>query len=524
MSDGGVIIQYSQVSTVEDDDIELPALPSSTLTSTTASSHTLLHPSHTLQHASSSSSSQHPQQKGEEDEVVQDEEEGGSLPGGIVHAIRNDNPFPISRPPSQYRDILYGLFFLIHFLAILFITLIEKTSLRHAVLNYGRAGSWASIVMSLILVSTVSGVIVFIVLKIGDARLALLTYSAIGSFLLKICLGNILLIVRSPFSFLGVFLLISAFLDSGRLRPAHRALGFTSTVIQLALDVNAVYGLTLSLACIGIVATQTCVLLWWGSFYIGVLSTVSPGWVAAMTLVMLFSLTWTTQIFHYLISFLVGGCTLYYFAKDENEILDRRERVRLYTVCALTTSFGSICKAALFSLPAQMCLHVQAWMLRSLSPASLCARCLTGFERWTGLMEWAARHSKLNVPLMAVYGRTMARTAEDLCTFNAETLRTAEEEFTSYSLGCLATSVAGVVAIIFGLLAEARSIYSWPLFFFLCFYLAYCAISLTLHIYASAVDAFIVAAATFPARFAKENQLVLLRFLRTGDPDLLPAF
>jgi hypothetical protein len=53
-----------------------------------------------------------------------------------------------------------------------------------------------------------------------------------------------------------------------------------------------------------------------------------------------------------------------------------------------------------------------------------------------------------------------------------------------------------------------------------CFYLAYCGISLAIQIYSAAIDALMVASALNPLRFAKENQIVFLRFLRTSESAL----
>lgn len=454
------------------------------------------------------------------DDYIPHEEEDVLHPG-IVHAIRNDNPFPISKPPTKYRDPQYGLLFIIHFIGIIVLTMFESSSMRHSVLNYGRAGSWASIVMSLTLLSTVCGCLLFFLFKSAEFRSIVISYGIIFSFILKICIGNILLIMRSHFSFLGVFVLLSAFFDSGRMKPARVSLGFTGTLMQLALDVNTVYGLSLTIACMGIVAAQTCVLLWWGSFYIGMISTVHPGIVVFMTLIMAFSLYWTAQFFHHFIGFVVGGCTLYYFVRNQNEPIDKSSRILLYLKCGLTTSFGSLCKAAIFVMPAQFVLHCHSWIVRNMSQAGSCYRLLFCFSYFgDGLVSWARKYNKLTIPSLAVYGRTLYSTADDQLTFYPGTLQSSQEDYTSYSLGCIATCVAGVISILFGLMAEAKHLYSWPLFFVLCFYLTYFGVSISLHIYSSAVDAFVLAAAINPDQFAKENQLVLLRFMRTGDPEL----
>ena len=71
--------------------------------------------------------------------------------------IRNDKPCPISKPPPKRRDYLYSWAFLLHFIAIFLLSLIEQKSLGDSLINYGRAGSWSSILMIVILVGSFLG-------------------------------------------------------------------------------------------------------------------------------------------------------------------------------------------------------------------------------------------------------------------------------------------------------------------------------------------------------------------------------
>ena len=83
-----------------------------------------------------------------------------------------------------------------------------------------------------------------------------------------------------------------------------------------------------------------------------------------------------------------------------------------------------------------------------------------------------------------------------------------------------ALEAALLVAVALAIAAEKSSDSSWPLLALVCFCLAYCGLSLCVHVYCSAVDALIAAAFLSPEKFAKENQIVFLRFLRTAESAL----
>jgi hypothetical protein len=87
-------------------------------------------------------------------------------------------------------------------------------------------------------------------------------------------------------------------------------------------------------------------------------------------------------------------------------------------------------------------------------------------------------------------------------------------------LSAVAKEVGGVIAIAMGVLAGRKEGSSWPMFFFVCFYLAYCGLSLCLALYSAGVDALLVVFVEEPDRFAQENQIVFLRLLRTTETAL----
>jgi hypothetical protein len=284
-----------------------------------------------------------------------------------------------------------------------------------------------------------------------------------------------------------------------------------------------------------IVILQTLLLLWWGAFFIGILSEVSPSYVDLLIVVMVLSLYWIIQFFHAFVSFLVGGCVLWYFMKDESEEFHASDRVMLYMRCALTTSLGTLCKGALLTPPAQVVLTLHTWGHSSGSigetgygyeqPQSyygcrICTckglvRCLTD-----GFVESAMKFNRLAFCLSSLYGRTLCKAAELQASDHPHSIKLCLEDDTAYTLSAVATTLAGFFSIIIGLLADRNEGRSWPLFFFVIYCLSFSGISVVLHTYRSAIDALIVAFSNSPEKFAEENQLIFLRFMRHSESAL----
>lgn len=283
--------------------------------------------------------------------------------------IRNDKPFPISRPPPKHRDWIYALIFLLHFGGILLLSLIEKNSLKDSLLNYGRASSWSSMLMIITLLGSFFGAFLSFIIGMQSIRDTLMSLSISFSIILKILFGNILLILRakgSQYSFLGIILIISALIDTFWYKSAKDNVSFTSTLIQVVIDIAKIYGNSFFLLCVTIIFTQTCILLWWGAFFIGLVSTIPAGYVEPFIIILLLSLFWITQFFHTLVSFIVGGCVLWTFEmippncnsssncieEQDSNTLDDTEvaivvdnpghKLFLYVQCALTTSLGKL--------------------------------------------------------------------------------------------------------------------------------------------------------------------------------------
>jgi len=274
-------------------------------------------------------------------------------------------------------------------------------------------------------------------------------------------------------------------------------------------------------ATVAIVVTQTFVLLWWGVFFVGLISNVSSGYAEYFIIILAISLYWIAQFFQALLAFIVGGCTLWYFVKRDGDSLGASARVLLHVHCGLTTSLGSICKGALFSPLSHRILAMHNWSRGR--PSTVVTRCSArGFvgSFCAPFLYSARRHHRLAFCLTATYGRTLCKAAEEQMQLHPETIDISVEDATCFTLTSTATEIAGVMAIIFGVVAERKEGSAWPLFFFVCFCLAYCGLSLSVHVYRSAVDALIVAFAVQPERFARENQIVFLRLLRSTETAL----
>ena len=94
------------------------------------------------------------------------------------------------------------------------------------------------------------------------------------------------------------------------------------------------------------------------------------------------------------------------------------------------------------------------------------------------------------------------------------------DDSTRYDLCCTAKSLAGLVALITGLLIDPLAGSSLPLFLAVCFLLIFSGINLALTVYTAAVDGIIVAFFMQPETLKRENQIVYLRFLRKSETAL----
>lgn len=260
------------------------------------------------------------------------------------HAISNSRPFPISKPPVKHRDVGFGIAFLLHFICIFLLSFVENNSLKHAAISYQRAGSWASIIMISTLLGSFFGALSLMVLmSFPQHKESILSFCLMFSLVLKICVGNILLIMRSNYSIVGCLVLFSAVWDGIRYKQAKVSIPFTVMMMNAVETILCHYGSRLKIVYAGILAAQTCVLLWWGAFSIGLIATINTQYLIFLIPTMYFSLFWISSFFHQLLSFVLGGCVVWYYVQEDlpaNAMLSEYDFGSLPSQSTLSNSFS----------------------------------------------------------------------------------------------------------------------------------------------------------------------------------------
>eukprot|EP01038_Epipyxis_sp_PR26KG_P006202 gene6202-8540_t len=428
---------------------------------------------------------------------------------------RNDT-FVLSKPPPNYRDKYFAICFLVHFLLLSVLFIAERNSIAERLITNHSNNASEMMFIIITLLGGVFGVVYIVIISFSNIRDNVLIGSLLSSIVLKICIGNVLLIMRSVVSFIGVFILISAIADSFRYRNCRDNVAFTSALLMMIGNVTNQYGYGFAVVVSFIVIIQTMLLVVWSAFFISLISIASKGFVLVVVGLMLLSLFWITQVFHALMAFVVGGCILWIFVKQEKEALNPTKRLLLYLQCGMTTSFGSLCKGALFVPPCHLILLLSHWVHGRTNNNTCNVKGLVSYII-SPLVETAKKNNKLTFSLMATYGRTFSKSAEDHITSNPETLDICVDDNTAFVLQSASVSIAAIISIIFCFFANRNRGDLWSVYFFLSFYLGYCGLSLTLHAYSSAVDALVVSSALNPILFARNDQIVFLRFLRTSE-------
>jgi hypothetical protein len=392
-------------------------------------------------------------------------------------SIRNESLAPISRPPSNPRDKLFGLAFAFHLCLIFAFSVLPIKESKNESFNYDNARSLSS----LMVIAAISGGIFGAILSISMAnevfREILFSYSLKLSIILKLFAGIVFLIMQ-PYVWcqvIGVIILLTVVVDVIQFNSSNSKLKFTSALAQFSLTIGKLYGSSLFFACSIVVILQTLVLLWWSATLISFLQKLSLTYSNVVMMVMLLSLYWISQFFSALMSYLVGGCVLWHFVREDEEELEfsPSRRVSLHMRCALTASFGTICKGALLSHAAHIVLAVNNWAkLDSATSASRAARSLASWSTGS-LTHSAMKYNKLAYCLTATFGRTFCKAAEVQAHMHPETIRISVEDNTAHALRAISTFLAGFVAVICGIIVENHEENSWIFFLILVFYLNY---------------------------------------------------
>jgi|MDTB01.3.fsa_nt_gb hypothetical protein len=423
-----------------------------------------------------------------------------------------DSPAPISRSPSQPRDGWYAVGFLGHFAVTILLSFAEggKRETESAFLMSGYdAGSWASILMIVCLLSAIIGLILAgFGLMDSSVRGEVLSAGVLmANILVQICVGNTFLLLKQHYSF-GLYFLSSALMCLVRYRMHASRLAFLGSLMDLVTEIFTAYQYTLVVACALALAAQTLVLLWWGAFFVSLFSSSLPlGALAGewpTLLFLLFSWYWITQFFQALVSFVLGGCVLWYYEarrlEGREEVNPGGARVRLYSTCALTSSLGSVCKGGLYAGLSSRVLSLSnlfveqrdyALALRSTYVVHFYDTCIA---LMAPLTHFARRNNKLALSISAAYGFTYSKSGIDQYNKYPQSvdmlLLDADEEM--QTLNALGNTVAGTMALVFALSAQNTGS-SRSLFLLLVYLMAYSGVTLSLHCYSAAIYGFVVA-------------------------------
>eukprot|EP01041_Mallomonas_annulata_P009731 gene9731-20241_t len=398
--------------------------------------------------------------------------------------------------------------------------------------------------------------IVFIILMTSSEflRTSFLRVSIQFAITIQILMGIIIILEGGLWKWLGVYYLASSTIYLMSFKHAQDTLIFSSALIEMIIDIQKKFGSSLVICCFCITVVHTCLLLLWAAVFIAYIAEASEVQEIIVATVLVMSLHWVSQFFHALMSTVVGGCIIYYFARDdfpssgntaavrivhdsivmdtfdvtaaaaeevERLVPQRTDKVLLYAQCGFTSSLGSVNKAALLSPPAQIVLNLLHW-------TRVDARRGGSGQSWSwtrsmvfwvcGWMEGhAQRHSRLALSSVSAYGNTLCRAGHDLSSLHPEVFSLQQEDATGVLLRAVVTSASCVIAVLLALLAEKKEGAAWPSFLILCFYLSGTSLSLPLHVFRGSVDALIVAYSNHQERFANTNPLVFQRFFRMAE-------
>ena len=256
--------------------------------------------------------------------------------------IGNDNPIPLSRPPSKGRDKLYAILFVLHFGFLLLFTLLEREKVTNAFLLRSKVGNWTSMITITTILGSFFGSLVIFLISNAETRIIFISQAILISIVMQICLANIFFIFANKLFVLGFVLFISSLYFASRYKACKDSINFTDAVIGLVCDISSRYGNWLVLTCGFIVFIHTIFLLFWGIYTVNLFANIAEKYTSIFLISMLISLYWITKVFHGFIAYIIGGCIVWYFIRDEQEIFLPRKRLMLHIRCSLSTSLGSI--------------------------------------------------------------------------------------------------------------------------------------------------------------------------------------
>jgi hypothetical protein len=259
------------------------------------------------------------------------------------------------------------------------------------------------------------------------------------------------------------------------------------------------------------------------------LAGIPVNYLALLLVAMSISIYWIVKIFHGAMAFIVGGCIIWHFIREENTLFEPKKRLYFHIRCVMSVSFGSLCKAALVTGFSDFILSLHIWsedLRPSTSWSRTIARCCNCQRLVAAIispfLNFAYNNNRLGYCLTAIYGQTFSKAGEFYSSRHPRTIELCVQDMCHFNLTCIVVEVAGIISIFFGLFSysESKGYYTEGTFLAIIYFLAYSGMSLCIEVYKSAVDALIVSFAIKPEKLANENQIIFLRFLRTADPSL----
>ena len=448
-----------------------------------------------------------------------------------VHSmsVGNDNPIPLTRPPPKNRDIFYVFLFILHIISVSLLSLLERDEVADSFLTKNKLGNWTSMIMISTILGSFFGSLIIFLISNSETRTILLSQSIPISIVLLIGLANILLWQNQLIP--GAAFFISSILFIFRYKDAVASVNFTDATINFVIQICQNYGSWLTLTCVFAVFIHTCTVLGWGVYLVYLLATISAKYTTVILVVMLFSLYWVTKLFHAFVAYVVGGCVVWYFIRDDQEIFLPRKRLMLHIRCACTTSFGSLLCGSLLSDLSEVILTIHNWgndnrglVVTSENviqrQQSRCKRVITALI--SPFLNFASSHNRLAFVLTAVYGVTFRKASELQVKRFPQSIEFFISNISNFNLSLIAVEIASIISLFFGILtiANSRDNYTEGTFLTIIYLVSYCTISLCVEVYQAAIDALVVVYSIKPDKLASENQIIFLRFLRTSDPSL----
>jgi hypothetical protein len=254
---------------------------------------------------------------------------------------------PLSRSPSRWRDFTFFVAFGLHFFLMSIFDLAPDARKGDTVIPKQYGGLWVSMVLTVAVVGMALGVIVVMILGNTESRESFLNFSLMNSIFVRILLCVYFFLSNTALGIIvGIVFALMVAVSVGRLKKARENVNFTSALIELSVEICQQYGSPMLTVCSLVLFVQTCILMAWGVYLVGLLDDISVKVLEVFAIMMVFSLYWTVQFFEAFTSYVIGGCVSWYFLRGEADAINASKRLMLYSFNSLTSGMGTICKVS----------------------------------------------------------------------------------------------------------------------------------------------------------------------------------